>query len=729
MDISLTVKGYEGARLVAHEERPLAPECRFDAFGCAAVTETVSEGDVTEVRSRFLFARDCALPSAVGACVSLHEHTRGDYVFVPAAVYDGNRFDVFHCNYPPALDRAHQGADRAVTISDVPRLSRSENHSRIQLTSGDMATPCGGAYSPSGKRGVLVFFKHKTRLGYNGLTLEEDLEAGVLRVLISAPTLREGRKYSFGGEQAGEVVGSSVQESEAGGWVFGADAVPSDDEAHLFREGEETLLTFCVHHFEARSLAEFFDRFLSARKSFEETRAPFDSLTHSEAFHYIERKYNARNFRADYGYYAVGTEPGEYQDFQSGWVGGGMSTLPLLKRGQPLSVERSKRTLAFMTRVIQNENGFFRPIFSGGKFFGDNFAHSVSGNELLIRKHCDVVYSFCAQYALYPDAALGESIRRGADALARLWARHGQLGQLIDCETEEILVGGTACAALAPAALVAAHALFPCGRYLETARASAERFYRERVRPGFINGGPGEILQGADSESAFSLLESFVALYEETGEEQFLTWARETAAQCASWCVSYDFEFPKNSCFGMLDMHTTGSVFANIQNKHAAPGLCTLAGDGLLKLYRHTGDERYLELLTDIARGVTQYVACPERPIWSHDGTRLPDGYVNERVNMSDWEGKACVGGVFHGSCWPEISCMLTYTQLPSVYINRRYGACAVLDHVQCEWEAGRCAVANTKTGPVVVLVLIDDERGSHEQIFELAPGERVNVG
>ena len=43
---------------------------------------------------------------------------------------------------------------------------------------------------------------------------------------------------------------------------------------------------------------------------------------------------------------------------------------------------------------------------------------------------------------------------------------------------------------------------------------------------------------------------------------------------------------------------------------------------------------------------------------------RLPDGFINERVNMSDWEGDACIGGVFNGSCWSETSNLLTLAEV-----------------------------------------------------------------
>ena len=45
-------------------------------------------------------------------------------------------------------------------------------------------------------------------------------------------------------------------------------------------------------------------------------------------------------------------------------------------------------------------------------------------------------------------------------------------------------------------------------------------------------------------------------------------------------------------------------------------------------------------------------------------GTILPPGFISERVNMSDWESKRCIGGVFNGSCWSETSNLLTLAEV-----------------------------------------------------------------
>lgn len=94
--------------------------------------------------------------------------------------------------------------------------------------------------------------------------------------------------------------------------------------------------------------------------------------------------------------------------------------------------------------------------------------------------------------------------------------------------------------------------------------------------------------------------------------------------------------------FGRLNMKTVGSVFANVQNKHSAPGICTLSGDSLYKLYRWTKDERYLQMLREISLTISQYMSRQDRPIYSRDEVpeALLPGVICERVNMSDWEGE-----------------------------------------------------------------------------------------
>lgn len=80
--------------------------------------------------------------------------------------------------------------------------------------------------------------------------------------------------------------------------------------------------------------------------------------------------------------------------------------------------------------------------------------------------------------------------------------------------------------------------------FLETARKLGVYYYDHYVSRGMLNGGPGDACQAPDSESAFGMLESYVQLYETTGEERWLACAEETFQQAVTWVMSYDFAFP-----------------------------------------------------------------------------------------------------------------------------------------------------------------------------------------
>jgi hypothetical protein len=342
---------------------------------------------------------------------------------------------------------------------------------------------------------------------------------------------------------------------------------------------------------------------------------------------------------------------------------------------------------------MQNEKGFFHTVSKDGKVYGDDFENPEDADYILLRKNADMAYFLFKQLFLLRKRGSGETagrygtgLRKFCDALLCFWDRHGGFGQFIDMRNEEIVLGGTASAGILPATLVLAYRFFGDSRYLDAACEAAKGYYEDYTKKGLTNGGPSEIGQCPDSESAFALLESFVVLYENTNDVKWLEMSKDAAYQALSWVVSYRFDFPESSEFGRLGVDTTGSVFANVQNKHSAPGICTLSGDSLLKLYRHTGDEMFMDRLEKIAGGITQYLSREGRIIHSWDGRPLPQGFINERVNMSDWEGKDRIGGVFYGSCWSEVSCMLSYNELPGVYVDKERGKAWALDNVVVEF-------------------------------------------
>jgi hypothetical protein len=148
--------------------------------------------------------------------------------------------------------------------------------------------------------------------------------------------------------------------------------------------------------------------------------------------------------------------------------------------------------------------------------------------------------------------------------------------------------------------------------------------------------------------------------------------------QFSTWVMPYDYQFPENSTLGKLGTQTIGTVWANAQNKHSASGICTHSGMALWRLFRATGNPRYMQLVKEIAFVMPQYLAHPLRPI-----ENMKIGWMSERVSTTDWlEG---IGQLMHGTTWAETSLMLSYIELPGVYVQPDKSYVCAIDNVDAE--------------------------------------------
>lgn len=554
-----------------------------------------------------------------------------DYIFLPACCYNGNRFDVLKKAYPPMFTPEEASKDMPNYITDVPRLNK-DGSGIIEVTTGDVSVPCIGVYQKARNKGFLLF----TIQEINGKNLGLAYENG--KMIITYPARRK-EIYTW----------PRMHKNEE-------EYQPIDVEIpHKFIE------------FDCFGIDEFFEKFFENRKVMGMDDKLPKVLSREEQFKIQMKKFNECNWYEKGGFYACGDDMNQrYNVWQPGWVGGAMPTYAFLKMGGELEKERSVKTLYHLFKY-QGASG----LFYGGcdkdlNKYSDGFDVPGTDDWCLIRKSTDILYFVIRQFELLEEvpALFEEGIKKCADAIVKIWDENGQLGQFINAETGEIAAGGSASGSIASAGLVSAYRYFKDEKYLKAAKEIGDYFYDNFVEKGYTTGGPGEILQGPDSESAFALLESYVWLYDETKEEKYLKYAITTAYLSSSWVVSYNYKFPKESEFGRLDMKTIGSVFANVQNKHSAPGICTLSGTSLKKLYNWTQNEKFLELYNEITLTISQYMSTDERPIYSHDKKKLPSGFICERVNMSDWETYSWIGSVFCGSCWCEVSNLLGIAEM-----------------------------------------------------------------
>lgn len=572
-----------------------------------------------------------------------------NYVFIPACCYAGNQFNVLKYNYPPMFRPDDARIDMPITITDVPRLE-PDGSGKIEVTTGDAATPCVGVFSSAEKRAVLVF----TVQEINGKNIGLAYEAGQIRLTWPAK-----REYIY------HMARMDKNEEE---WI--------DEPADI---------PYKVLDFSCESIADFYRVFFENRRIMGMDDTLPDVLPFDEQFEIQKNKFNKWNWHEELEFYMVGIDRTRYQVWQPGWVGGGISGYALMKLGGELEWKRQMKTLDFLF-ATQSEAGLFHGVIDNdGNAYGDAFDTPGGETWHLIRKSADVLVFLFKTFRLMKERGKDiperyrEGAKRTADCFVKMWNTYGQFGQFVDEYTGEICVGGSTSGGSAPAGLAKAYEFFDDEVYLKVAEESADMYYKEHLCKGYTTGGPGEILQGVDSESGAGLLESFVTLYEVTKKEKWLQCARECAHYCSSWTVSYNYKFPKTSEFDRHDMKTIGSVFANIQNKHSAPGICTFSGDSIFKLWKWTGDQLYLQLAKDIALSIGQYMSTEKRPIYDWDTTpeereskdpeiikkhRLLPGVVCERVNMSDWETDHGIGGVFNGSCWCETSNLLVLAEV-----------------------------------------------------------------
>ena len=311
--------------------------------------------------------------------------------------------------------------------------------------------------------------------------------------------------------------------------------------------------------------------------------------------------------------------------------------------------------------------GFFYSKIIDGSITDDGFGQEHLKNSTLIRKNGDALYFLFKHFDETEPKESWITVARGcADAFVKLYERYQDFGMFVNVETGEMQYGGTTSGASAIGALIRAWRYFGNVKYLEVARLAGEKYYTDFVARGLTYGGPGEAMCAPDSESSYAMVESMVLLYEATGEEKWLRYAKDSLHLFSSWVMPYSYVFPKDCEFGRLNVNTVGSVFANVQNKHSAPGICTASGDAIYKLYKYTGNIAYLDLLRDIAFFIPQCVSTEERPLfsWHDEPNKLNPGSICERVNTSDWEGDRRVGGVADSSVWPEVSFLLSFSEL-----------------------------------------------------------------
>ncbi len=655
----------------------------------------------TDYTISYLLIDGNEMSANVGVRISFDNWDEKNYVLLPSSAYNGNRFEWRKIAYSPKLlDPRDIKKDGEMIISDVPRLTKGKGVSRIQERSGSMAVPSFLFFSSKLNRSFVLLTKQSNQWGDYGYTLEENRMRDQAVFSLRSPLIRENFKYNIANNMD----------------------VSSDKPAD-FKKGDEVEFRFRIYDFESKYLSDLFEKYMIIRHDL--VSPSYNAIyPFSECFATIEEKFNTQNFVPEWGYYSVGMREMFLQDWQIGWTGGMISTYPLLFAGTKKTEANVLRNFDWLFEGGISPSGFFWDCGeNGNQWYGGDIRKPHTKNWHLIRKSGDGLYYILKQFTLMElkEIEVKESwkakVKGVADAFVRLWNKNHQWGQFIDNETGEIKVGGSTSGAIVPAALALASIYYDQPEYMQVAEASARYMYERYVKQGITCGGPGDALQNCDSESAYALLESFSLLYEHTRSDYWKQAACDMAHLFSTWVVGYDYKFPRGSLFHKLDMHSTGAVVANTQNKHGSPGICTHSGIALLRLYRFTGNELYLNLLKEIAFNLPQYMSHKDRRI-----SGMAPGWVNERISTTDWfEG---IGEIFPGSTWAETALMLTAVEIPGIYVDLPKQLAISFDNVEVNFvrKKGKGAIIQIKNPTAYdanISILVDGENRGEKMLGE----------
>ncbi|AUP81259.1 glycoside hydrolase family protein [Flavivirga eckloniae] len=592
----------------------------------------------------------------MGVEFNFENWSKDNYVLVPASVYNGNRFKTINMSWPGVIvDEADKYHDIDPIIPDhIPYLNLEEGTSKLSIKLNDASIPAIAFFSPELQRSFLLLIKPTKNFDIVVKESEDRKRASFLFYSTNKPDVYSKEKTDF------------------------------------------FSINFRMFDFPSQNPIDLLTHFFPLRKSFTEPNEFVHSIPFGKSFEIQETLHDTNRWDESMKIYrqsGLKERDKFYGGVQLGWIGGMIEEQPLLTAGNELSKKRSVQNIETILNNMQGESGLMYGMFKDDIVYSDDFRNPSKKPLLgMARKNGDALYFLLQSLMILKESKEYGSMvekfeskaRKLADGLSNLWLKYNQFGQFFDPNTGELVVYGSTSGASAIGALALACEYFGENKYLEIAEAAGDFYYRRDLQKGYTTAGPGEALQCPDSESAFAILEGYMALYDITGKEKYLKMAEEATAYFATWVTSYDFEFPEQSVLGKIDAKATGSVWANIQNRHGAPAICNYSGDSLLKLYRATNNPLYIDLLKDIAHNALQYVSTTDRPL----APNMLHGYVCERVNISNWEGEQNVGGNFYDSSpWVEVAIMQTVTQVPSIYFDVENNTLAIFDHLNASIE------------------------------------------
>jgi hypothetical protein len=617
-------------------------------------TPVAADRDAMDLTVTFKLTEGGAVSAGVAAAFDFADWNINNYVLIPASVYNGNRERIVGGGYANGLARTELYCkDLPLSVHQLPHLELDAGKpSMIEVSACNASTPAICLYCPKIQRAFMVLAEQgmhiEGKVLDNGLMIEESPDRSHATLVISAPGVRQSKP---------EFLGFSG----------------SPDRGIAWKTGDTLTLRMRLYSFETSNIPGMLDKFMSVRKAVTGPNHPRNIYPMSEVIHLMTNRIDGRFYNGkDFKFY--GSVNAAWQCF--GWVGGLMNTFPMLALGDETHLDRVSQTFDFSIPRAQGKAGYFYEVEEPNGKVRAQEAYGELPELSLSRRNGDVLFWMIKQFkllkaqnkarAIKPEWEAG--MRHLADAFVATWKKDGQWGNYVNVNTGEVAVYNSTSGVMGVAGLALAAEYFHNPEYLQVAQQAANYYYdRDFVKLGMTTGACADILQNADSETAAGFMTALMALYDTTGDAQWLKKSQNLANLCGTWTVSYDYEMPPKSQLAQLGTKIAGAVWASTQNKHGAPGICTSSGDPLFKIYRATGGVRYADLMHDI--------------LHAHAEGIQPSGEISERLTYCDADSRGSRGSGSTG--WNELNGILMAMELPGIYLRTDEDRLYVFDAVE----------------------------------------------
>jgi len=624
-----------------------------------------------------------ATSAGVAAAFDFANWSTNNYVMIPAAVYNGNRNPCEFNGYDAAFQSADfYNTNFPQTQSDVPRLSLNVgDQSKIEILTGNAATPAMCFFSPSQQRGFILLTDQQTRFGMSGLMIQESPDRSSASFVVSAPGVRALRPLFVG-------------------------FTTSADAGATWSPGDTVTLNFQIYSFPCTNIPALLDMFHTVRKNETGPNQP-RCITPASQLQTMYANLIDGMFTGNGGSRYYPDENASWISF--GWVGGLMNTFPMLALGDATHLARVTNTFNYAIPAAQTACGYTHYRINSDGSFGDCETTSTGAGTELARCQGDLLFWMCKQLMLLKAQGKTNAINPAwelfahnmAVAMTNTWNLRHEFGMYLDLNTGDVAIYNSTSGAMIPGGLALAAQYFNEPGFMTVAQQAATMYYnRDFVGHGQTDGACGDILENADSETSYGFMTALMALYETTGDTNWLNKSRALGDLCATWTISYDYVFPAGSPCYNVGAHVAGAVWASTQNKHAVAASCTSSADPLFKLYRAGRGRRYAELVRDIAACANDLTARSDRATYGST-----PGNLMERVQTGDAEGAGAIGELPSGfNGWVVLGAMLQTLELPGIYVRVDTGDYFVFDHITAtEVSSNSSGVTLSITNPTTL--------------------------